>query len=170
MSTVSPSRLNRHHVGDVADLAGHVVVTRLVRPVGSLMVVDDRLGTVAELGAIAALGTVAEFGRGGQVQAGRHGTVERVPTGGAAARRRSGDRSDGSLVPERTGSLCSSASAKLSDTSRKTWDSGVSSAPQIAASKLRGRLLLAAFDFGQVAQRHPGGGGHLAEGTTLAQA
>src|SRR5262249_57673884 len=36
--------------------------------------------------------------------------------------------------------------------------------------KFRGRLLLAALDFGQIAQGHPGGGGHLAEGTTLAQA
>ena len=45
-----------------------------------------------------------------------------------------GTRRPGSLGTPRTGSFCSSARAKLSDTSRKTWDSGVLRAPQMAAS------------------------------------
>jgi Rrf2 family protein len=48
---------------------------------------------------------------------------------GTPGRRRPGSRGTPSA-----GSFCSSASAKLSETSRNTWDSGVSRAAQMAAS------------------------------------
>src|SRR5215469_14761321 len=45
---------NRHHVGDVADPAGHVVVSGLVTA-RQLDGADDRLGTLAQLRALAPL-------------------------------------------------------------------------------------------------------------------
>src|SRR5215471_9545111 len=69
MSRLTPSQLHRHHVGDVADAAGDVVVPGLTAA-GQVDGSDDWLGSVAQLGAI------AEFGGGSQVEPGRHGTGE----------------------------------------------------------------------------------------------
>ena len=60
------------------------------------------------------------------------GTKPRSPSSPTLASE--GTRRPGSLGTPRTGSFCSSARAKLSETSRNTWESGVFRAPQMAAS------------------------------------
>ena len=82
-----------------------------------------------DIGAVGA--ALVEQFVGGEVGAG-----DLLIEGDVALNGRAGgpDEGWGSLTPVSTGSCCSSASAKLSDTSRSTCDNGVPSAEQIEPS------------------------------------